>query len=120
MFKKYFIHFFLWGFLLWLFGYILGILFFFFVPPAFVGWAIMPFGIAATLWALLKKIKLTGLRSYIILGLIWTLIAIVFDYFFLVQIFKPQDGYYKFDVYIYYFITFLLPPLVGIFKNRKI
>jgi hypothetical protein len=117
--KKILVNFFLWGILLWLFGYILGILFFFFVPPTLVGWAIMPFGIVATIFVLFKKIKLIGLRRYLILGLIWTLIAVIFDYFFLVQVFKPSDGYYKLDVYIYYNLTFFLPILVGLYKKRK-
>lgn len=116
--KKFFINFFLFGFLLWLFGYILGIIFFFFVPPALVGWIIMPFGVAATLFVLFKKIKFQKLSQYFLLGIIWTAIAIVFDYFFLVKVFKPADGYYKFDVYLYYFLTFLLPLLVGFLKKQ--
>ena len=43
-----------WGFVLWLIGYVLGILFFAFVPSNLIGWVIMPIGIAVTLWILLK------------------------------------------------------------------
>jgi len=41
------------------------------------------------------------------------LIAVIFDYLFLVKMFKPTDGYYKLDVYLYYILTFLLPLIVG-------
>ncbi len=104
---------FLWGFLLWLIGYILGIVLFAIVPQSLIGWVIMPFGISITLWVLLKKIKSNSIKYYFLLALIWTLIAIVFDFFFLVQIFKPVDGYYKLDVCLYYAITLALHLLVG-------
>ncbi len=102
-----------WGFVLWFIGYVLGILFFAIVPPSLIGWVIMPIGIFLTLWVLLKKIRAVSLYYYVLLAIIWTLIAIIFDYFFLVQIFKPADGYYKPDVYLYYLLTFALPLLVG-------
>lgn len=107
----------LWGFILWLIGYVLGILFFAFIPPAMLGWTIMPFGIIITLWVLFKKIKNNSLNYYLLLSISWTIIAIVFDYFFLVKIFKPADGYYKLDVYLYYIITFILPITVGWYKK---
>ncbi|MBI5614348.1 hypothetical protein HY947_05460 [Candidatus Gottesmanbacteria bacterium] len=102
-----------WGFLLWLFGYILGMLLFIVVPPAILGWIIMPFGIALTLWVLSKKIKSNSFQYYVALSVAWTCIAIVFDYFFLVKVFNPADGYYKLDVYLYYVLTFVLPISVG-------
>jgi hypothetical protein len=102
-----------WGFLLWLIGYILGIILFMIVPPSILGWIIMPVGIIITLWVLLKKIKSNSFWYYLLLAIIWTLLAIVFDYFFLVKIFKPVGGYYKLDVYLYYGLTFILPLFVG-------
>lgn len=102
-----------WGVGLWLFGYILGFVFFMFVPKDFLGWAIMPFGVAATLWVLFKKIKGDSIQYYLMLGIAWTLIAVVFDYLFLVKMLKPTDGYYKLDVYLYYLLTFTLPVVVG-------
>ena len=46
-----------WGFVLWVFGYILGIVLFALVPKELIGYVITPFGIAFTLWVLWKKIK---------------------------------------------------------------
>lgn len=106
-----------WGVLLWLIGYVLGIILFMIVPVSIVGWIIMPIGIIITLWVLLKKIKSRSFKYYLLLAFIWTLVAIVFDYFFLVKLFKPADGYYKLDVYLYYLFTFTLPLLVGWRKN---
>jgi len=109
-----------WGFLLWLVGYILGIVLFMVVPATLLGWIIMPMGILITFWVLFKKIKNQTLKYYLILAVVWTLIAIVFDYFFLVKVFKPADGYYKLDVYIYYLLTFGMPLVVGTIKQKKL
>lgn len=107
-----------WGIGLWFFGYILGFVLFAFVPQNLIGWVIMPFGILATLWVLHKKIKSVDFNYYLKLSVIWTLIAIIFDYLFLVKLLKPV-GYYKFDVYLYYFLTFTLPLVVRWKKFKK-
>ena len=102
-----------WGVVLWLIGYALGIILFSFVPISVIGWIITPIGITLTLWVLFKKVKGDTFRYYLLLATAWTLIAIVFDYFFLVRAFKPADGYYKLDVYLYYVFTFMLPLIAG-------
>lgn len=102
-----------WGSILWLIGYALGIIFFTIVPPSMIGWIIMPIGTIITLWVLLKKVKGSSFQYYLLLAFVWTLIAIIFDYFFLVKIFKPADDYYKLDVYLYYALTFILPLIVS-------
>lgn len=106
-----------WGFLLWLVGYVLGIVLFMIAPAALVGWIIMPVGIIITLWVLLKRIKVNAFSYYFYLAVGWTLLAIVLDYFLLVKLFKPADGYYKPDVYLYYLLTFVLPLITG--WNKK-
>jgi hypothetical protein len=102
-----------WGFILWLIGYGLGMILFPLVPPSMIGWIIMPIGTVITLWVLFKKVKGASLQYYALLAVVWTLIAVVFDYFFLVKAFKPADGYYKLDVYLYYLLTLTLPIVVG-------
>ena len=102
-----------WGFVLWLIGYVLGIVLFAVAPPSMIGWVIMPIGTIITLWVLFKKIKGDSLQYYFLMAIIWTVIAVVFDYFFLVKMFNPADGYYKMDVYVYYALTFALPLVVG-------
>jgi hypothetical protein len=109
----------LWGFLLWFFGYILGFVFFAFVPQNLLGWAIMPFGLAITFWVLFKKIKSNDFRDYLTLAVVWTIMSVLFDYFFLVKLLNPADGYYKLDVYLYYLLTFLTPLMVGWFKTKR-
>ncbi|HTR19073.1 MAG TPA: hypothetical protein VMH91_03830 [Candidatus Paceibacterota bacterium] len=108
-----------WGFLLWLIGYVLGFVFFAFVPASIIGWVIMPIGVVITLWILIKIIHGTSLRYYFSIGIVWTIIAILCDYLFLVLLLKPTDGYYKLDVYLYYLLTFALPIIVGWYKLRK-
>jgi hypothetical protein len=111
---------FIWGFILWLIGYLLGILLFSFVPSSLIGWVIMPIGITITLWILFKKINASSFKDYLLLATIWVLIAVIFDYFFLVKLFKPADGYYKLDVFIYYLVTFFMPLIVGWHKNNTL
>jgi len=109
-----------WGFVLWLFGYALGIIFFAIVPVGQIGWYILPLGVAFMLWVLIKKIEREEFMCYFGLGLIWTLMAAALDYIFIVKLFHSV-GYYKPDVYAYYALTFLLPIAVGWhkFKNKK-
>ncbi len=107
-----------WGVILWLFGYILGIVFFFFVPQEQIGFYILPLGTALTLWVLFKKIQRDEFGCYIGVGVFWTLIAIALDYLFIVKLFKSAD-YYKPDVYLYYALTFILPILAGWYKKQK-
>ena len=111
--KQFFKDTFGWGFLLWLFGYMLGIILFFMVPTSMLGWIITPLATVVTIWVLIKQVKSVSLFYYFIIAATWTILAIVFDYLFIVKIFKPADGYYKPDVYLYYSLTFLLPLIAG-------
>jgi hypothetical protein len=112
---KVFLNTILWGFILWLIGYVLGFVFFAFVPKDQIGWYIFPIGVVITLWVLFKKIARKEFTCYFGLGIFWTLIAVVFDYLFIVKLLNSQ-AYYKFDVYVYYVSTFFLPLLVGWYK----
>jgi hypothetical protein len=109
-----------WGFILWLIGYVLGIILFFVFPPSLIGWVIMPIGILITFWILLKKVKGNTFQYYVFLAVAWTLMAVVLDYLFIVKAFKPADGYYKLDVYLYYALTFIIPLTIGWWKKGKI
>lgn len=90
-----------------------------FVPPNLIGWVIMPIGILITFWVLFKKIISNSIKYYLQIALIWTFIAILFDYLFIVKMLNPVVGYYKIDVYIYYILTFILPIAVGWFKFKE-
>ena len=108
-----------WGFVLWLIGFALGMILFSIVPAWAIGWIILPIGVVITVWVLFKKIGGDTFQYYLILAVVWTLIAVLFDYFFLVKAFKPADGYYKLDVYLYYALTFILPLAVGLRKTAS-
>jgi len=108
-----------WGLILWLFGYILGFVFFPFVPKDLIGWFIMPFGIAFTLFVLYKWVARAEFMCYIGVGLFWVVIAVVMDYVFLFKVLNAAD-YYKFDVYLYYLLTFILPIIVGWYRFGKL
>ena len=101
-----------WGIILWLIGYILGFAFFFILPPALMGWIIMPIGAAITIWVLIIKVKSQDFRYYLILAIFWTAIAIIFDYLFIVKALKPAGGYYNLDVYLYFSLNLLIPHIL--------
>ncbi|MGA3292220.1 MAG: hypothetical protein ABSC49_03705 [Candidatus Microgenomates bacterium] len=107
-----------WGIGLWFIGYVLGIVLFAIVPQNMIGWVITPIGILITLWVLIKIVKLESFKDYALLGVIWAIIAVVFDYIFIVLLFK-STGYYKLDVYVYYALTLVLPLLIGFYKLRE-
>jgi hypothetical protein len=108
-----------WGIILWLIGYLLGFIFFFVLPTSLIGWVIKPIGLIITLWVLWTKVKSESFEYYFILSVIWTLIAVAFDYLFIFRALKPADGYYKLDVYMYYALTFISPLIVGVWKKTN-
>jgi hypothetical protein len=108
-----------WGLLLWLAGYVLGIVFYAFVPTALIGWCVMPIGIGLTCLVLWKWCRVDSVGGSLLLGAGWSAIAIGCDYFFIVKLLNPPDGYYKFDVYLYYLLTFALPVAAARLRRRK-
>lgn len=108
-----------WGFLLWLAGYFLGFCFYPFVPPAHIGWYVTPFGIALTCLVLWKWVRVSVVGEAILIGVIWTVVAIICDYFFLVKLLNPADGYYKLDVYLYYLFTLVLPVAAAMLRRAR-
>jgi hypothetical protein len=108
-----------WGVVLWLIGYFLGMIFFVLLPPAAIGWVVMPLGLAITVWVLNRKISCHAWREYALVATVWTLLAVVLDYIFVVKAIDPPDGYYKLDVYLYYALTFVLPFVVGWWKDAQ-
>jgi hypothetical protein len=107
-----------WGVTLWAIGYILGIIFFFVLPPSMIGWAIMPIGLLITLWVLFRYVNGDTFRYFAIVAVVWTAIAMLLDYIFIVMLLSPADGYYKLDVYLYYLLTFASPLVVGWWKQH--
>ncbi len=108
-----------WGIALWFIGYLLGIILFMFVSPSILGWIIMPVGVVLTFFVLHKKVFGNSFQYYFYLAICWTIIAVVFDYVFVLKLLNPVDGYYKLDVYLYYALTFLIPVTVGYIKTAR-
>jgi len=98
-----------WGLSLWVAGYLLGFIFYALVPAPFIGWFVMPLGVGLTCLVLWKRVRVDSTRDSLVLGIVWSAIAVAFDYLFIVKLLNPPDGYYKFDVYMYYLLTFALP-----------
>ncbi|MDD1713720.1 MAG: hypothetical protein LUQ61_00495 [Methanoregulaceae archaeon] len=109
------------GMLLWLFGYVASLVLFFTPFVNNMGWIISviftPVTIVITwLWFRARDLPLL---YFVKVGIVWTVIAIVLDYLFIVQLF--QATYYETDVFVYYALTFLIPAGVGLYLkwNRK-
>jgi hypothetical protein len=107
-----------WGLLLWLTGYLLGFVFYAFVPMALIGWFVMPFGIAVTCLVLWKWVRVSEWSAAVLLGIGWSVIALVCDYAFIVKLLAPPDGYYKLDVYLYYLLMVALPVAAAGLRGR--
>ena len=108
-----------WGAALWLIGYAMGVVLFFVLPPAAIGWVITQIAVVITSWVLLRKVQVGGVRRDLMVAIAWTLIAVVLDYLFIVRLLAPVDGYYKADVYLYYALTLLMPPAIGWWKRAR-
>lgn len=78
-----------------------------------MGWIITPVFTPVTIllsWWWFRNTD-HDLTYYGKVGLVWTIIAIIFDYLFIVQLF--QAIYYGPDVFLYYALTFIIPVGVG-------
>jgi hypothetical protein len=104
----------LFGFLVWLVGYLGGIALYFVFSPDILGWVLFviftPIIVLLCYWRFGKRREV--ISYYVLVAAVWLIIAVVCDYLFLVRFLNPQ-GYYKLDVYVYYASTFLIPFLVG-------
>ena len=100
---------------LWLFGYLASLVLFFSPFSGTMGWIITavftPVTIAITWWWF--RARDLPLGYYAGVGVVWTVIAIVLDYLFIVQLFRAD--YYGPDVFVYYALTFLIPVGVGLY-----
>ncbi len=108
------------GVAVWLIGYLAGIVLYFFLSPDMLGWVL--FAIFTPIIILLCyerfRKREESISYYAFIGAVWLIVALVFDYLFLVKLLNPP-AYYKLDVYVYYASSFLIPFLVGVKFGRK-
>jgi hypothetical protein len=106
------------GTVFWLFGYLTSLLLFFSPFSGIMGGILTavftPFTVAITWWWF--RARNLALTYYAGVGIMWTVIAVVLDYLFIVRLF--QATYYGPDVFVYYTLTFLVPVGVGLYLIR--
>ena len=105
------------GVLLWLLGYLAGMVLFFSPLAGSMGWVITAIFTPVTLlitWWWFHQRDLP-IAYYAGVGIAWTVTAVVFDYLFIVRLF--QAAYYALDIFVYYTLTFLIPVGVGLYLN---
>ncbi len=108
------------GILLWVAGFALGMIFFPFIPVAYIGLPIVAVIVPLTFLISYYRFKEKGFDKtyYITVAVAWFLIAVIFDYIFLVRGFNVQN-YYDADLLAYYALTLLAPIVTGIKFGRK-
>ena len=108
------------GIFVWLIGYLAGIVLYFFLSPDILGWVLFVIFIPIVILLCYRRFsnRNESISYYAFVAAAWLIIAVVFDYLFLVKLLNPPI-YYKLDVYIYYASTFLIPFLVGVRFGRK-
>ncbi len=109
------------GIALWLIGYLASLVLFFTPYAATMGWILAaiftPITIVITWWWFRKREHLSE-QYFAGVGVAWVLIAVAFDYLFIVLVFRAAS-YYKPDVFLYYTLTFLIPVGVGLYLDRS-
>jgi hypothetical protein len=110
------------GIFFWLVGYIAGIVLFFTPYKESMGWVMLvtftPFTLLVTWWWF-KGRYYESLEYYAGVGIVWAVIAAVFDYVFIVILFHAT-AYYAFHIYLYYALMFFIPVVVGLYLNRNV
>ena len=111
---------FVFGILIWLIGYIASLILFPIVPNNLLGWILCIIFTPITFLIAYLRFKNRKLKlfCYFMTGVLWALIAVIFDYLFIVKLFNPIN-YYKPDVFVYYTITFLIPLVIGLTKRKR-
>ena len=108
------------GIALWLIGYLASLVLFMSPYAGIMGWILLivftPVTVAIVYWWFRKRESL-HLKYYAEVGIAWVIIAVVFDYLFIVLLF--QATYYGIDVFVYYAVTFLIPVGVGYYLIKK-
>ena len=108
------------GIFVWLIGYLAGIVLYFFLSPDILGWVLSAIFTPIVILLCYKRFakREESISYYASVAAVWLIVALVFDYLFLVKLLNPPV-YYKLDVYVYYASTFLIPFLVGVEFGRK-
>jgi hypothetical protein len=108
------------GLALWLAGYLSSLILYFVLPKDVLGWVLFVVFLPVTLYVAYWRFHGRELSTGYLLSVAasWTLIAVVFDYVFIVMMLNAQ-GYYAADVFLYYAVTFLIPLAIGS-KYRKV
>lgn len=111
---------FVFGILFWLIGYVASLILFPFVSLDVMGWILTGVMTPLTFIIAYFRFRKRNLKffCYFMTGVFWALIAAVLDYLFIVKLFHSVD-YYKLDVYLYYFIMFLIPVILGLINKKK-
>ena len=115
------------GFLLWLIGYFMG--FFIITIPGYPQIMTAPViltafslavGLVTAAFAYVrfrKRREISWLYAFLV-GIAWTILAIVLDFIFIVLLFNAPN-YYRPHIFIYYAFTLVVPSAVAKYSSRQ-
>ncbi len=112
---------FVYGLVLWVIGFALGMALFPFVDVSIMGWFIMP---VVLIVALILAVRMRRRRSaapvsyFIGVGVVWVMVSLILDYLILVQAYNAE-GFYDTDIVIYYVGMFLIPIVVSVIPIKE-
>lgn len=109
------------GIAFWLIGYLASLVLFFTPYAATMGWILTAIFTPVTIvitWLWFRWREHLPVQYYAGVGVAWMLIAVAFDFLFIVMLFQATT-YYKPDVFVYYALTFLIPVAAGLYLNRS-
>ncbi len=110
----------LWGFILWLLGFALGMLVYPFVEERWIGIFVLPVLLPVTVWVAYRRLRAGPFPAWYpaAVGAVWAALAVALDWAFLVQAFDVE-GYYDADVVAYYILALAIPVVVGALLRRR-
>ena len=118
--KKRLVDVFVFGIMLWLMGFIGSLILFPFVSMDILGWILCIIFTPITILITYYRFRNRKMKffCYFMTGVFWMLIAVLFDYLFIVKLFNASD-YYKLDVFVYYAFTLAIPVVIGLINRKK-
>lgn len=111
----------IYGLVIWLVGFVLGMVLFPFVEISVMGWILMPVTlIVALLLSLrIRRKRSAGAVSYFIgVGLSWVALSLILDYAILVKGYDAEN-FYDVDIIIYYVGVLLIPILASLVPKKQ-
>lgn len=109
------------GLVIWLVGFVLGMVLFPFVEISVMGWILMPVTLIVALFLSMRirrKRSAAAVSTFIGVGLSWVALSLILDYAILVKGYSAEN-FYDVDIIIYYIGVLLIPIIVSLLPRKQ-